>query len=127
MNMSWFECGYCNLRCFMENPTKNKRRSKVCNTHIFKLVYAPKGPFHERGQCNYIKILNYNFSLRLLCEYFMIRIMKVLLKCCSMAIECANLMRLLVWLYMPSGVFYNFIFFATCLKQLKGLYHMCPL
>ncbi len=49
-----------------------------------------KGSFHENMQCNYIKILNYIFLLRLLCEYFMIRIMKVLLKCSSMAIECAN-------------------------------------
>jgi hypothetical protein len=55
-----------------------------------------KGSFHENGQCNYVKILNYIFSLRLLCEYFMIRIMKVLLKCCSMAIECVNPIR---WRY----------------------------
>jgi hypothetical protein len=26
----------------MENPTINKRRLKVCNTHIDKLVYAPR-------------------------------------------------------------------------------------
>jgi hypothetical protein len=52
-----------------------------------------KGSFHENGQCNYIKIFNYIFSLRLLCEYFMIRIMKVLLKCSSMATKCANLIR----------------------------------
>jgi hypothetical protein len=57
----------------MENPTINKRRSKVCNTYI---ANWSKGSFHESGQCNYIKILNYNFSLKLLCGYFMIRIMK---------------------------------------------------
>jgi hypothetical protein len=33
----------------MENPTINKRRSKVCNTRIDKLVYAPKGPFMKMG------------------------------------------------------------------------------
>jgi hypothetical protein len=33
----------------MENPTINKRRSMVCNTHIDKLVYAPKGPFMKMG------------------------------------------------------------------------------
>jgi hypothetical protein len=27
-----------------------------------------KGSFHESGQCNYIQILNYIFSLRLLCN-----------------------------------------------------------
>ncbi len=47
--MSWFECGYCNLKSFMENPTKNKRRSKVCNTYIYKLVYAPKGLLMKGG------------------------------------------------------------------------------
>jgi hypothetical protein len=49
-----------------------------------------KGSFHESVQCNYIKILNYIFSLRLLCEYFMIKIMKMLLKCSSMATQCVN-------------------------------------
>jgi len=29
----------------MENPTINKRRSKVYNIHIDKPVYAPMGPF----------------------------------------------------------------------------------
>jgi hypothetical protein len=33
----------------MENPTINKRRSKVCNTHINKPVYAPRGPFMKVG------------------------------------------------------------------------------
>jgi len=51
--------------------------------HI-QIGLCTKGSFHESGQCNYINILNYNFSLRLLCEYFMIRIMKVLFKCCNM-------------------------------------------
>jgi hypothetical protein len=32
-----------------------------------------KGSFHESGQCNYIKILNYNFSLRLLWGYFSVQ------------------------------------------------------
>jgi len=78
---------------FMENPTINKRRSKVCNTCIDKPIYALKGSFHENGQWNYIKILNYIFSLRLLCEYFMIRIMKLLFKCPDMATKCANPIR----------------------------------
>ncbi len=52
-----------------------------------------KGSFHENGQCNYIKILNSIFSLRLLCEYFMISIMKVLFKCSSMGTKCANPIR----------------------------------
>jgi len=29
----------------MENSTINKRRSKVWNIHIDKLVYAPRDPF----------------------------------------------------------------------------------
>jgi hypothetical protein len=33
----------------MENPTINKRRSKVCNTCIDKLIYAAKGPFMKTG------------------------------------------------------------------------------
>jgi hypothetical protein len=37
-----------------------------------------KGSFHEGGKYNYIKVLKYFFSLRLLCEYFMLRIMRVL-------------------------------------------------
>jgi hypothetical protein len=52
-----------------------------------------KGSLHENGQCNYINILNYIFSLRLLCEYFMIRTMKVLFKCSIMATKFANPIR----------------------------------
>jgi hypothetical protein len=33
----------------MENPTINMRRSKVCNTHIDKLVCAPRGLFMKMG------------------------------------------------------------------------------
>jgi hypothetical protein len=33
----------------MENPTINKRRSKVCNTYIEKPIYAPRGPFMKMG------------------------------------------------------------------------------
>jgi hypothetical protein len=77
----------------MENPTINKRRSKVCNTYIDKLVYGPRGPFMKVGNVIVYKILNYNFSLRLLNGYFMIRIMKVLLKCSKMAIKCVNPIR----------------------------------
>jgi len=49
MNMNWSICGYCNLERFMENPTINKKRSKVCNTCIDKLIYAPRGPFMKMG------------------------------------------------------------------------------
>jgi hypothetical protein len=49
MNMSWLICGHCNLKGFMENLTINKRRSKVCNTYIDKLIYAPRGPFMKMG------------------------------------------------------------------------------
>jgi hypothetical protein len=37
------------IKRFMENPTINKRRSKVCNTCIYKLVYAPRGLFMKVG------------------------------------------------------------------------------
>jgi hypothetical protein len=37
-----------------------------------------QGSFHEGMQYNHIKVLKYIFSLRLLCGYFMIKIMKVL-------------------------------------------------
>jgi hypothetical protein len=33
----------------MENPTINKRRSKVCNTSINNLIYAPRDPFMKMG------------------------------------------------------------------------------
>jgi hypothetical protein len=33
----------------MENPYINKRSLKVCNTHINKLVYAPRGLFMKMG------------------------------------------------------------------------------
>jgi len=33
----------------MENPTINKRRSKVCNTHINKPIYAPRGLFMKKN------------------------------------------------------------------------------
>ncbi len=52
-----------------------------------------KGSFHENGQCNYIKILNCIFSLRLLWDYFMIRIMKVLFESFNMATKCAKPIR----------------------------------
>jgi hypothetical protein len=41
----------------MEKSTINKRRSKVCNTCIDKLVYAPRGPFMKVG--NVIKFLKF--------------------------------------------------------------------
>jgi hypothetical protein len=47
--MNWLICKYYNLRHFMENLTTKKRRSKVCNTRIDKLVYAPRGPFMKVG------------------------------------------------------------------------------
>jgi hypothetical protein len=71
---------------------KQEKIKSMQYPHIQTSLYT-KGSFHESGQCNYIKILSYNFFLRLLWGYFMIRIMKVLLKRCSMAIECANLIR----------------------------------
>jgi len=40
------------LKRFMENPTINKRRSKVCNTYINKPIYAPRGPFMKMGNVN---------------------------------------------------------------------------
>ncbi len=49
MNISWLICGYCNLKCFMENPTINNRRSKVYNTCIGKPICAPRGPFMKMG------------------------------------------------------------------------------
>jgi hypothetical protein len=49
MNMSWLICGYCNLKHFMENPTINKRRSKVYNTYIDKPIYALRVPFMKMG------------------------------------------------------------------------------
>jgi hypothetical protein len=70
---------------FYGKPNLNKRRSKVCNTYIDKLIYAPRGLFLKIRQCNCIKILNEIFLLRLLCQYLMMRIMKVLFKGFSMA------------------------------------------
>jgi hypothetical protein len=33
----------------MENPAINNKRSKVWNTYIYKLVYAPRGLFMKVG------------------------------------------------------------------------------
>jgi hypothetical protein len=54
---------------------KQEKIKSMQYLHI-QIGLCTKGSFHESGQCNYIKILNYNFSLRLLCGYFMIKIMK---------------------------------------------------
>jgi hypothetical protein len=73
----------------------NHKQEKIKSLQYLhrQIDLCTKGSFHETGQCNYIKILNYIFSLRLLCEYFMIKIMKVLLKCFSMATKCVNPIR----------------------------------
>ncbi len=63
MNTSWLICKYCNLRRFMENPTINKRRSKVCNTRVNKPVYAPRGPFMKMGNV-IIKEIQLHFFLK---------------------------------------------------------------
>jgi hypothetical protein len=55
-----------------------------------------KWSFNENGQCNYKKISNYIFSLRLLCECFMVKDnvkVKVLFKCSSMGIKHVNPIR----------------------------------
>jgi hypothetical protein len=73
----------------------NHKQENIENVRYMhrQIDLCTKGSFDENGQCNYIKILNYMFSLRLLCEYFMIKILKVLLKCSSMATKCANPIR----------------------------------
>ncbi len=47
----------------MENPTINKRRSKVCNTRVNKPVYAPRGPFMKMGNV-IIKEIQLHFFLK---------------------------------------------------------------
>jgi hypothetical protein len=61
----------------MENPPINKKIKSLHYPHR-QTGLSPKGPFMKMGNELY-KIINYIFSLRLLCKYFMIRIMKVLL------------------------------------------------
>jgi hypothetical protein len=74
-------------------PNHKQEKIKSLQYPHKQINLCTKGSFHENEQCNYIKILNYIFSLKLLCEYFMIKIMKVLLKCSSMARECVNPIR----------------------------------
>jgi len=74
-------------------PNHKQEKIKSMQYPHIQTSLCTKGSFHGNGQCKYMKILNYNFSLRLLCGYFMIRIMKVSLKCSSMATKCANLIR----------------------------------
>ncbi len=90
--MIWLICGYCDLKCFMENPTINKKRSKVCNTYIDKPIYAPRGPFMKMGN---VIILKYyiTFFVKVIVRAFHDEIMKVLLKCSSMGTKCANPIR----------------------------------
>jgi hypothetical protein len=71
-------------------PTINKKRSKICNTYINKLFYAPRGPFMKMGNVIILNI-KLNIFIKVVVQYFMIRIMKVLLKCFNMATKCANL------------------------------------
>jgi hypothetical protein len=84
-------------------PNHKQKIISMQYLHV-QIGLCTKASFHENGQCNYIKILNDNFSLRLLCGYFMIRIMKVLFKCCSMVIECVNPIK---WGYYSFGVQYK--------------------
>ncbi len=67
--MIWLICKYCYLKHFMENPTINKRRSKVCNTHIDKLVYAPRGAFMKVGNV-IIKNIKLHFFLKAIVQAF---------------------------------------------------------
>jgi hypothetical protein len=53
----------------MENPTINKRRSKVCNTRINKPVYAPRGPFMKWAMQLY-KNINFIFFLKVIVQVF---------------------------------------------------------
>jgi hypothetical protein len=78
---------------FQREPNHKQKKIKSLQYPHRQTSLCTKGSFHENGQCNYIEILNYNFPLRLLCEYFMIRIMKVLFKCSNMATECVNPIR----------------------------------
>jgi hypothetical protein len=71
-------------------PNHKQKKIKSLQYPHRQTNLCTKGSFHEIGQCKHINILNYIFSLRLLCEYFMIRIMKVLFKLSSMATKCAN-------------------------------------
>jgi hypothetical protein len=91
---------------FYGEPTINKKRIKSLYYPHKQTGLCTKWSFHEIGQCNYIKILNYIISLRLLCEYFMIKIMKLLFKCYRMAIECANPIK---WGYCSFGYSINVI------------------
>jgi hypothetical protein len=61
----------------MKNPAIDNKRSRVCSTCIKKLIYAPRGHFMKAFNLIILKIFKYNIYLRLLCDYFMIRIMKV--------------------------------------------------
>jgi hypothetical protein len=86
---------------FYKKPNHKREKIKSLQYSHRQISLCTKGSFHENGQCNYITILNYIFSLRLLCEYFLIRIMKVLFKCSSMATKCANFTR---WRYYSFGL-----------------------
>jgi hypothetical protein len=95
---------------FYEEPkTIDNKRSKVYNICIGKLVCTPRDHFMKVGNLIIYKYSN-KISLILLCNYFMIRIMrvlhsqsfndelqptfmKVLLECSIMFIKCANLIK----------------------------------
>jgi hypothetical protein len=57
----------------MKNETIDNKRSRICNTSIEKLVYAQRGHFMKSNNLIIYKYSNI-ISLRLLCDYFMIRI-----------------------------------------------------
>jgi hypothetical protein len=63
---------------FCGEPNHKQEKIKSLQYLHKQTDLCTKGSFHENGPRNYIKILNYILLLRLLCNYFMIRIMKVL-------------------------------------------------
>jgi len=58
---------------FYGEPNHKQEKIKSLQYPHKQISWCTKGSFHESGQCNYIKTLKHIFSLRLLCEYFMIK------------------------------------------------------
>jgi hypothetical protein len=52
---------------FHGKPNHKQEKIKSMQYSHIQTSLCTKGSFHGNGQCNYMKILNYNFSLRLLC------------------------------------------------------------
>ncbi len=55
---------------FYREPNHKQEKTKSLQYLHKQTGLCTKGSFHENGQCNYIKILNHNFFLKVIVRVF---------------------------------------------------------